>query len=140
MSEAKTKSTKAAKKPAETATAASAPATPPPPAPKAVAPTKPEKAAPKKSATTIVLNVDDKPAAKAAPKSRKPADPKTKANAAPTQSNLPDQSVIDKMVAEAAYYLAEKRNFATGFEEEDWLKAKEQIMSQLLAAKKPGKS
>jgi hypothetical protein len=136
MSEAKTKSTKATKKPAESAAPASAPATPPPaPAPKAAAPAKPVKAAPTKSATTIVLSVDDKASAKAAPKPRKAAEPKTKA--APAQSNLPDQSVINKMVAEAAYYLAEKRNFATGFEEEDWLKAKEQIMSQLLAAKKP---
>lgn len=52
-------------------------------------------------------------------------------------SGLPNQDVIDKMVAEAAYYLAERRNFAAGFEHEDWLSAKEQIMSQLLGAKKP---
>lgn len=143
MSEAKTKSTRAAKKPAETATATPTPAAPTPaaapkpaaaaPAPKPAASAPPAKAAAKKT-TTIVLNVDDAPAAKP----RKTAAPKAKP--APSQSNLPDQSVIDKMVAEAAYYLAEKRNFATGFEEEDWLKAKEQIMSQLLAAKKPAKS
>lgn len=41
------------------------------------------------------------------------------------------------MVAEAAYYLAEKRNFAPGFEEEDWAAAKAQIMAQLQSAKKP---
>jgi hypothetical protein len=43
------------------------------------------------------------------------------------------------MVAEAAYYLAEKRNFATGFEAEDWQEAKEQIMAQLLGTKNPKK-
>lgn len=54
-----------------------------------------------------------------------------------TTAGLPNQDIIDKMVAEAAYYLAEKRNFAVGFEEQDWLAAKEQIMTQLLGAKKP---
>jgi hypothetical protein len=140
MSEAKTKSTRAAKKPAETAAATPAPATPvPAAAPKAAAaaPAPQAKPAPKEPATTIVLSVDDAPAAKPAAKPRKQAEPKTKAAA--TQSNMPDQAVIDKMVAEAAYYLAEKRNFAVGFEEEDWLKAREQIMTQLLAAEKPGK-
>ena len=30
---------------------------------------------------------------------------------------------IDEMIAEAAYYKAEKRNFDDGFELEDWLEA-----------------
>jgi len=140
MSEAKTKATKSANKPAEPVKAG-APAPAPAPAVAKAAPAEapkpaaaekaPAKARPKKAATTIVLSVNG-----AAPaKTRKAAPLKTKAAA--SQSNLPEQSVIDKMVAEAAYYLAEKRNFAAGFEEEDWLKAKEQIMSKLLAAKKP---
>lgn len=53
------------------------------------------------------------------------------------QAQLPSQETIDEMVAEAAYYLAEKRNFAPGFEEEDWLTAKAQIMAQLQGAKNP---
>ncbi len=62
---------------------------------------------------------------------------KTKSATGSSTAGLPSQDVIDKMVAEAAYYLAEKRNFAVGFEEQDWLAAKEQIMTQLLGAKKP---
>ncbi len=43
----------------------------------------------------------------------------------------PDQHTLECMVAEAAYYLAEKRNFAPGHEEADWLAATEQITAQL---------
>lgn len=49
---------------------------------------------------------------------------------------LPDQEIIDKMIAEAAYYLAEQRDFAPGFEEQDWQTAREQVMAQLQAAPK----
>lgn len=34
---------------------------------------------------------------------------------------------IDEMIAEAAYYKAEKRNFDDGFEMEDWLEAEREI-------------
>jgi hypothetical protein len=34
---------------------------------------------------------------------------------------------FDQHINEAAYYLAEKRGFAPGFEMEDWLKAKQQV-------------
>ena len=50
---------------------------------------------------------------------------------------MPDQGVIDAMVAEAAYYLAEKRCFAPGFEEQDWQAARTQIEAQLGAARNP---
>ena len=50
---------------------------------------------------------------------------------------MPDQGAIDQMVAEAAYYLAEKRCFAPGFEEQDWQAAREQIEAQLRAARNP---
>jgi hypothetical protein len=56
-------------------------------------------------------------------------------NAAAPQ--VPDQGAIDCMVAEAAYYLAEKRAFAPGFEEQDWQAAREQIEAQLRAARNP---
>jgi hypothetical protein len=161
MSESKTKVTKGPAKPL----GAAAPTTPPPVAKPAIVPATPVKTAPVDSTPAAPVKkkpvaAPKKPAVKApavkpavkapeikveapktpAPKSEKPA-PVTKATkAAAALSTLPDQSAVDKMVAEAAYYLAEKRNFATGFEEEDWLKAKEQIMSQLLAAKKPKKS
>lgn len=48
-----------------------------------------------------------------------------------TAHHPPSQDVINQMVEEAAYYLAEKRNFAPGFEEQDWLAAKPQIERQL---------
>jgi hypothetical protein len=48
-----------------------------------------------------------------------------------TAHQSPSQDRINRMVEEAAYYLAEKRNFAPGFEEQDWLAAKAQIKRQL---------
>jgi hypothetical protein len=41
------------------------------------------------------------------------------------------------MVAEAAYYLAEKRGFAPGFEEQDWQAAKQQVAAQFRNARNP---
>jgi Protein of unknown function (DUF2934) len=35
-----------------------------------------------------------------------------------------------QMIAEAAYYIAENRGFASGHELEDWLKAKNQILNK----------
>lgn len=43
----------------------------------------------------------------------------------------PSQETINQMISEAAYYLAEKRQFAPGFEEQDWREAKVQILTQL---------
>jgi hypothetical protein len=54
-----------------------------------------------------------------------------------SSSQLPSQETINQMVEEAAYYLAEQRNFAPGFEGEDWLTAKRQIMAQLVSADYP---
>ena len=45
--------------------------------------------------------------------------------------------MINKMTEEAAYFLAEKRQFAPGFEEQDWLEAKQQIMVQIEGAARP---
>ncbi len=39
------------------------------------------------------------------------------------------------LVAEAAYFRAEKRNFAPGFEEEDWLAAEAEITHLLSSGK-----
>lgn len=45
---------------------------------------------------------------------------------------LLDQPVnLNEQIREAAYYIAEKRNFATGFEIDDWLEAKREIYQQL---------
>jgi hypothetical protein len=50
---------------------------------------------------------------------------------------MPDQGTIERMVAEAAYYLAEKRAFAPGFEAQDWQAAVDQIAAQLRSIKNP---
>jgi hypothetical protein len=57
----------------------------------------------------------------------------------PTAHHPPSQDQINQMVEEAAYYLAEKRNFAPGFEEQDWLAAKAQIKRQLEETDNPPK-
>jgi hypothetical protein len=74
-----------------------------------------------------------KPAARAA----SPRAPRKKVAPAAAAPQMPDQGVIDAMVAEAAYYLAEKRCFAPGFEEQDWQAARQQIEAQLRAARNP---
>ena len=45
--------------------------------------------------------------------------------AAATSDPMPKPRTL--MVAEAAYYLAERRGFAVGYENEDWLKAEQQV-------------
>lgn len=82
-------------------------------------------------------------------KSQKPAEPLAVSSSAtpapavaggeptPPSRPIPSQESINRMVEEAAYYLAEQRNFAPGFEEEDWLQAKQQIMAQLAKADNP---
>ena len=120
----------AAEKPsAKTATAVKPASVPPAAAaPAAVKPTATAK--PKAPAKTTV-----------SPKAKVAAKPTAAAKAEPAAtrkvSQLPDQDTINKMVEEAAYYLAEKRNFAPGFEEQDWLDAKQQIMDQLEGASPP---
>jgi len=85
----------------------------------------PRRAAPSASAKT--------PAARTA----SPRAPRKKTAPAAAAPQMPDQGVIDAMVAEAAYYLAEKRCFAPGYEEQDWQAACEQIEAQLRAARNP---
>ena len=66
--------------------------------------------------------------------------PTKKAASSPPAANepqLPDQDTIGRMVAEAAYYLAEKRSFAPGYEQQDWEAAREQIAAQLRNARNP---
>ena len=74
-----------------------------------------------------------KPAARAA----SPRAPRKKTAQAAAVPQMPDQGTIDRMVAEAAYYLAEKRAFAPGYEDQDWQAAREQIEAELRAARNP---
>ncbi len=43
---------------------------------------------------------------------------------------------LDAMIAEAAYYKAEKRNFYPGYDMRDWLEAKNEILNQVSASGK----
>lgn len=119
----------------------------------------PEKAAtpavkpttPSKSSANPQPAVAKKPASATAKakKPQKPAEPLAESSPVPSAAAgdqptastqaLPSQESINRMVEEAAYYLAEQRNFAPGFEEEDWLTAKQQIMAQLAKADNPVK-
>jgi len=54
-----------------------------------------------------------------------------KAGALGTAAAFPDAKEVYRMTAEAAYYLAEKRNFAPGHEQEDWEAARAEVMAQL---------
>lgn len=49
--------------------------------------------------------------------------------AAPTRST-PDAPTLHRMIAEAAYYRAERRGFAPGGEEMDWLAAEAELKGQ----------
>jgi hypothetical protein len=81
-------------------------------------------AAAAKPATTSVK----KPTAASAPAPAKPA-PAPAAPAKPAAKVSPEQRW--KLVAEAAYFLAEKRGFATGHAVADWLAAERQVDAKL---------
>jgi hypothetical protein len=114
-------------------------------------PAQPTTPAKPKAGTKAPIEPPPATAASPAPISAEPAEPQkaakpvsavpsTKPKATPqkaSSSQLPSQETINQMVEEAAYYLAEQRNFAPGFEGEDWLTAKRQIMAQLVSADYP---
>lgn len=41
------------------------------------------------------------------------------------------EAQVRRMIEEAAYYLAEKRGFRSGYEMPDWLQAEQQVRKQL---------
>ena len=92
-------------------------------------------ATPKKTGT--------KTASSATPKTSKPKSTPAKSSASrkkevPVPVHVaPSQEMINQMIEEAAYFLAEKRHFAPGFDEQDWLEAKRQILAQIKGADSP---
>lgn len=48
---------------------------------------------------------------------------------------LPSAEEIYEMIAQAAYYRAQKRGFAPGLEAEDWRQAEVEVMEGLSAAR-----
>lgn len=115
---------------------------------KAPAATKPVRSTPKATAASPQSGVQAKPAKTSAatkaakpttadtvPAVAKPAAATTRKKPGKESSSLPDQQEIDRMIAEAAYYLAEKRNFASGWEQQDWETAKREVMARLQQGK-----
>ena len=141
----KAKTSKKTETPAKPAPAATVKVPPEKPSAKTAAAVKPASVAPAAAPAAVKPSATAKPKAPAkttvSPKAKVAAKPTAAAKAEPAAtrkvSQLPDQETINKMVEEAAYYLAEKRNFAPGFEEQDWLDAKQQIMDQLEGASRP---
>ena len=63
----------------------------------------------------------------AAPKKKvSGANPKRKGN-----KSKPSNDEVRVMIQRAAYFRAEQRNFAPGFEEVDWYEAEQEIINQL---------
>ncbi|MEY2681027.1 MAG: hypothetical protein RL661_1258 [Pseudomonadota bacterium] len=85
-----------------------------------------------KGKTKVTSTTEKPPKAQSTPAKSNPSRKKATPAHVP-----PSQDMIDKMIEEAAYFLAEKRHFAPGFEEQDWLKAKQQIMAQIEGANRP---
>ena len=48
---------------------------------------------------------------------------------------LPSAQEIYEMIAQAAYYRAQKRGFAPGLEAEDWRQAEAEVMERLSAVR-----
>lgn len=49
------------------------------------------------------------------------------------QAALPSAQEIYEMIAQAAYYRAQRRGFAPGLEAEDWREAETEVMERLSA-------
>lgn len=50
-----------------------------------------------------------------------------------SQATLPSAQEIYEMIAQAAYYRAQRRGFAPGLEAEDWREAEAEVMERLSA-------
>ncbi len=67
-----------------------------------------------------------------APESPVPAAAKSAPRrSSPSASAAPTPELLRTMVAEAAYYRAERRGFLPGWEMEDWLSAEAEVLTQL---------
>ena len=60
----------------------------------------------------------------------------TAAVASPSPTRMDDMP-REQMIAEAAYYIAQKRGFAPGYELEDWLAAEAEIAGSTLRQQQP---
>ena len=67
------------------------------------------------------------PASHDCPEARAPQDAPRPADAAPTFDSFVDPEQRAALIAEAAFFRAEKRGFAPGHEVEDWLAAEAEV-------------
>lgn len=102
-------------------------------APATVKPAAPAKAPAAKKAAAKPAVAAKKATVKSAPAAKKAAAPKAAATkAAPkVKRTAPTPEERYRMIAEAAYYIAERRGFAPGDPAKDWRDAEAQIVSQI---------
>lgn len=68
-----------------------------------------------------------------------PAGVENKTSATPVREaanapQLPSEKELLEMIAEAAYYRAQKRGFAPGAEAEDWIQAEAEVLEKVRAS------
>ncbi len=73
-----------------------------------------------------------------APRKRAPRKPRAAASAASSFTNFVGPEQRAALIAEAAFFRAEKRGFAPGHETEDWLAAEAEVDAKLMHAVESG--
>jgi hypothetical protein len=82
------------------------------------------------------MAVQSSPTPRASRTTSRSAQPKTR----PVPPALIDQDLRRSMIAQAAYYRAERRGFEPGHEAEDWLAAESEVDTALMLGALPLKS
>ena len=82
------------------------------------------------------MAVQSSPTPRGARSASRPAQPKAR----PVPPALIDQDLRRSMIAQAAYYRAERRGFEPGQEAEDWLAAESEVDTALMLGALPLKS
>lgn len=82
------------------------------------------------------MAVQSSPTPRATRTASRSAQPKTR----PVPPALIDQDLRRSMIAQAAYYRAERRGFEPGHEAEDWLAAESEVDTALMLGALPLKS
>jgi len=75
-----------------------------------------------------------------APRGARAASRSTQQKARPVPPALIDQDLRRSMIAQAAYYRAERRGFAPGHEAQDWSAAEQEVDSALMLGALPLKA
>ncbi|MGA8705425.1 MAG: DUF2934 domain-containing protein [Steroidobacteraceae bacterium] len=81
------------------------------------------------------MAVQSSPTPRGSRSTTRTAQPKSKAR--PVPPALIDQEARRSMIAQAAYYRAERRGFAAGHDAEDWLAAESEVDAALMLGALP---